>query len=74
MKELWGNLKFAWKYAKNEKKQIITYGVLHLLGIIISIAVPVISASMILKLTSNLLTQTVFLAFCIFAIRYLEIL
>ena len=69
MKELWGNLKFAWKYAKNEKKQIITYGVLHLLGIIISIAVPVISASMIVKLTSNLLTQTVFLAFCIFAIE-----
>lgn len=69
MKELWKNLKFAWKYAKDEKKYIIAYGLLHIIGIFISIAVPVISASMIVKLTSSLLTQTLFLAFCIFAIE-----
>ena len=72
MKELWKNLKFAWKYAKDEKKYIIAYVLLHIVGIGISIAAPVISASMIVKLTSNLLTQTLFLAFCIFAIEILR--
>ena len=68
MKELLKNLKNVWKYAKDERRSIIIYGLLHIVGIALSIAVPIISTNMIVNLTSNIL----FLAFCIFGLEIIR--
>ena len=72
MKELLSNLKMVWKYARDDKKYIIFYGLLHIVGIALSIIVPIIGANMIVNLTSNILSQVVFLAFVILILEILR--
>lgn len=62
MKELIYNLKFAWRYAKNQKKLIIFYILCNLFQIIISIFLPVLSAKIIVSLTDNQLIQVLNIA------------
>ena len=57
MKELWKNLKLAWRYTKSQKKYLIFYLICNLFHIIISIVVPIISANIIVSLTNNILRQ-----------------
>ena len=57
MKELFRNLKFAWKYTKSQKTKLFFYMICNILHIVISVVAPVISAQIIVKLTSNLLLQ-----------------
>ena len=47
MKEFFRYLKFAWKYAKGEKKKIIAYIIFNIITIAISVFVPIISAKII---------------------------
>ena len=72
MKELVSNLKMVWKYARDEKRYIIFYGLLHISEIAISIIVPIIGANMIVSLTSNILSQVVFLAFVILLLEIIR--
>ncbi len=65
MKELWTNLKFAWIYARSQKKEIIKYALINLLLIFISIFVPIISSKIIVSLTSNNFKQLIFMALII---------
>ena len=53
MKEFFKNIKFVWKYAKSEKRRIIIYFLLSIVGVISSIIYPFISARIIVNLTSN---------------------
>lgn len=53
MKELFHNLKFAWIYAKDQKKRLIAYLFTNLVHIVISIIVPLLSARIIVNLTEN---------------------
>ena len=69
MKELKKNLKFAWQYAKDVKNKIIMFIVFDFVQIIISIILPIISAKMIVKLTSNELEQVLYLAIIFFLIQ-----
>ena len=69
MKELLKNLKFAWKYAKNQKKKIILFVFFSFFQIIISVVVPIISASVIVSLTNNELRQVIFMAIVLFGIE-----
>ena len=62
MKELIYNLKFAWRYAKNQKKLIILYILCNLFQIIISVFLPVLSAKIIVSLTDNQLIQVLNIA------------
>lgn len=62
MKELIYNLKFAWRYAKNQKKLIILYILCNLFQIIISVFLPVLSAKIIVCLTDNQLIQVLNIA------------
>ena len=62
MKELIYNLKFAWRYAKNQKKLIILYILCNLFQIIISVFLPVLSAKIIVSLTDNQLVQVLNIA------------
>lgn len=65
MKEFWTNLKFAWFYAKEQKKEIIKYALINILLIFISIFVPIISSKIIVSLTSNNFKQLIFMALII---------
>ena len=62
MKELIYNLKFAWRYAKNQKKLIILYILCNLFQIIISVFLPDLSAKIIVSLTDNQLIQVLNIA------------
>lgn len=53
MKELINNIKFIWKYAKEEKIKINITLMLNVLDILISIIIPILSAQQIVNLTSN---------------------
>ena len=50
IKELKKNIKFAWKYAKDQKFKIIGLGICTFLHIIISVVAPLVSAQVIVKL------------------------
>lgn len=51
------NLKFVWFYVKNQKKHLISFIILNIIIAIISIIVPILSAKVIVYLTSNELNQ-----------------
>ena len=72
MKELWTNLKFAWKYAKDQKWKIIAFAFCNVLTIIISVIVPIISAYIIVKLTANQLQQVIMMAIVLFGVEILR--
>ena len=69
MKELWKNLKFAWTFAKDQKVKLILYLICNLFQVGISVVVPIISAQIIVKLTSNMLIQVISIAFILFLIE-----
>lgn len=53
MKELLKNLKFAWKYAKDQKKKLWLLIIINIVQIVISIVAPILSAKVVISLTSN---------------------
>ena len=69
MKEFFSNLKFAWRYAKSEKKRIYMYLIANLLNVIISIVIPVLSAKIIINLTNNEFIQVIVIGLVIFCIE-----
>lgn len=66
MRELCNNLKFAWEYAKVEKKAILGIVFSSICNIIFSIIVPILSAKIIISLTSSNFTQIILLALVLF--------
>ena len=71
MREFINNLKFTWKYAKNEKYKIIKYTITNLIDVIISVVVPILSAKIIVALTSNLFYQVVLIGIVLFIVNFL---
>lgn len=69
MKEFINNLKFAWQYAKNQKGKIICYIICNVISIIISIAVPILSAKIIVSLTSSEFKQVIFISLIILGVE-----
>lgn len=59
MKEFWFYLKFIWTYIKDLKRNLIIYMCSHIVRVIISIVVPVLSAQVIIHLTSNTWEQLI---------------
>lgn len=51
MKETIKNLKFGWKYAKYEKTKIIKFILCNVVGVIISVIIPILSSHIIISLT-----------------------
>jgi len=72
MKEFWNNLKFAWKYTKEQKRELLKYIFMNILSMIISLVVPIISAKLIIWLTENKLIQLVFMAILLFIVENLR--
>jgi len=72
VKEFWFYLKFVWTYVKDLKWSLIKYMGAHLVRIIISIAVPVLSAQLIIHLTSNTWHQLILVAFLMYLLENLR--
>ena len=53
MREFISNLKGVWKYIKSDKKSLIILIFEHILQIGISIVLPILSAKILIELTSN---------------------
>ena len=63
--ELVNNLKFVWKYAKSQKYNLIIFIFSSIIKIIISVLGPILSAKIIIELTSNNYMQIILVAFVI---------
>ena len=72
MKELWSNLKFAWSYAKEQKKYIFIIVFTSMCNIIFSIVTPILSAKIIISLTSNNFIQIILIALAICVVEGLS--
>ena len=72
MKELFNNLKFAWKYVKGQKGKIILLAIVGLFLAVIGVVLPILSARLIVHLTSNELFQLLSIAFVVFAVEILK--
>ena len=57
LKEVFGNLKFTWRYVKDQKFRLLGYSICNIFAIAISIVVPIISAKIIVYLTNNMFYQ-----------------
>ena len=69
MNDLKTNLKFVWKYAKEEKNRFILYGILNIFIIAISVLGPILSAKIILALTKEEFSQVIYVAIAILLIN-----
>ena len=69
MDDLKTNLKFVWKYAKEEKNRFILYGILNIFIIAISVLGPILSAKIILALTKEEFSQVIYVAIAILIIN-----
>lgn len=72
MIELFKNLKFAWKYAKGEKKYLIIFIIANIISICLSIIYPILSAKIIISLTSNNFIQIILIALVILIVESLS--
>ena len=70
MKEFLNNLKFAWKYSKNQKKNLIGFIFTNILIIVISVIVPILSAKIIIYLTDNEFKQLLLIALVILLVEW----
>lgn len=69
MKEFIGNLKFTWNYVKEQRKYLIIIIMAYLFSIANSILFPLLSAKIIIELTSNNYVQIFVIALVIFAVE-----
>ena len=72
MKDLWKNLAFSWNYAKSEKLKIFGFIICNIIYIVISIILPIISAKIIINLTSNHLDQVLLMSVVLFVIEIIH--
>lgn len=72
MKETIFNIKFAWKYIKDQKMRLIGYTAASIFTIIISIILPILSAQIIVELTSNKLKQVLYISFVLLIIELIR--
>lgn len=69
MKEFLKNIEFAWKYTKKQKGKLICYIICNFFSIFISIFIPILSANVIVSLTSNEFKQVLFISLVIMGVE-----
>lgn len=69
MKEFWGHLKFAWRYAKYQKSKLFKCIFFNILGIGVSLVVPILGAKKIIALTDNAFKQLILMSVLIFVVE-----
>lgn len=70
MKELVNNLKFVWKYCKKKKGDLVLLMLVSMIEIVLSIITPMLSARIIIELTSNNYIRIILVAFVIFVVNF----
>lgn len=68
-KKLFHGVRKTWPYAKKYKKYLITYSLVTLILIGISVVVPLLSAKLLLNITDGLLEKVLLVAFVIFVLE-----
>ncbi len=66
-KGLFSNLKFSYKYIRNQRWKLFLFGFLNLLGVAVSILTPILSARIIIYLTAEEYKRIIFVALAILA-------
>ena len=66
MKEFIKNLKFTWNYAKHSKKSMVIFTLSHILQILINVVTPLLSAKIVIELTTNNYTRILIIAIILF--------
>ena len=69
MKEFFNHLKFAWKYTKYEKNKLFKCLFFNILGIGVSLVVPILGAQRIVLLTDNAFEQLILASILVFAVE-----
>ncbi len=69
MREFFKNLKLTWQYAKEQKYKLIKYMICNFISIIISVVVPILSAKIIISLTTNEFYQLLSMSIVIFIVE-----
>ena len=72
MLELVKNLKFAWRYVKGQKTKLILFAITNVIMAVIGVVLPVLSAKMVVNLTSNELSQLIYISIVIFIIEMIH--
>ncbi len=72
IKDTYSNLKFTWQYVKNSKKIFILNVISYLIWVVISILLPILSAKIIINLTTNNYQQLLYIAFILFIVRLIN--
>lgn len=72
MKNLLNNLKFSWNYVKGSKKSIILFLISNLFQIGFSIIAPILSAKIVISLTTNEYMRIINIAVIIFLVDYIS--
>lgn len=72
MKDFLNNLKFSWNYVKSYKKEIFCYVLLSILSVVVSIVLPVLSARIIVSLTSSDFQQLIFISLILLGVNILQ--
>ena len=72
MKNLLNNLKFSWNYVKGSKKSIILFLVSNLFQIGFSVIAPILSAKIVISLTTNEYMRIINIAIIIFLVDYIS--
>lgn len=70
MKKFIKNLKFAYKYAKSEKKRLILFTLSNLTGTVFYIVLPIMSAKIVVGITNNSYEQVILLATIILILNF----
>lgn len=72
MKEFKDNLKFSWRYAKDQKWVLIGYIVCNIIAVLTGIFVPILGANVIVALTSNQFEQLILISLVIVGVEVLR--
>ena len=72
MKNLFKNLKFSWQYVKNDKKYLFIITIVNIIDIILNVITPILSAKIIIELTTNNYKRMVLIAIMIFIVNFLS--
>lgn len=72
IKDFLKNLKFTWQFAKNDKKLIILDIFSYIIWVTISILMPILSAKIIVSLTSNNYEQILYIAIVILIVEFID--
>lgn len=72
MKDFIGNLKFTWNYVKEQRKYLVIIIMAYLFSIVNSILFPLLSAKIVIELTSNDYAQIFIIALVIFVVELFD--